>query len=538
MVPRTEKSQIIVRFIRLFLWCLVPVLVLISPIGPGIATGAGDEKPVQNGFDFQEVIQKARQLAQSPHEKEKAVPQFLCDLDYDQWRDIRFKNRHSLWRQQQLPFEIQFFHPGFYYQAPVSIYEVQNGKAREIDFTSDWFHYGQNKFTDKIPEDLGYAGFRIHYPINDADYKDEVAVFLGASYFRALGKNQQYGLSARGLAIDTALDSGEEFPVFKTFWLIRPEPGATELDLYALLDSPSFTGAYAFTIRPGEKTVTSVKCRLFQRKPVKKLGIAPLTSMFFYGENTNIRPTDDFRPEIHDSDGLLMAMTTGEWIWHPLQNPDTLTLSVFQATNPEGFGLLQRDLDFDHYQDLEAHYDRRPSAWITPRNGSWGKGHIELVQIPTDKEINDNIVAFWVPEDKKGKDPKQPLDFSYDINWHYPTGSHHGGGYVDSTFRAADESKNTQTFLIDFKSGRLDDLAERSYPDEVVTVGKKMGVIEQRVQKNPHIDGWRLVFTVRAENHNTLKNVLNNHGQPINLRAFLREGKDVLTETWSYTYYP
>ena len=533
----TKKSQIRVRFIRFFLWCLVPALVFFALMGLENAVVAAADKTDQNGFDFQEVIQKARQLAQKPHsEQDSTVPQFLCNLDYDQWRDIRFNTRHSLWRQQQLPFEIQFFHPGFYYQTPVAIYEVQNGKVEALAFRREWFHYGQNKFTDKIPDDLGYAGLRIHYPINEADYKDEVAVFLGASYFRALGKNQQYGLSARGLAVDTGLDSGEQFPVFKTFWLIRPAPGATELDLYALLDSPSFTGAYAFTIRPGEKTVTSVNCRLFQRKPVKKLGIAPLTSMFFYGENTNIRPIDDFRPEIHDSDGLLMAMTTGEWIWHPLQNPETLTLSVFRTTDPEGFGLLQRDLDFDHYQDLEAHYDRRPSAWITPRNGSWGKGHIELIQIPTDKEINDNIVAFWVPEGKK--DPKQPLSFSYDISWHYPTKSHHGGGYVDSTFRAADKQKNAQTFFIDFKGGRLDDLAAGTYPDEVVTVGKQMGIIEQRVQKNPHIDGWRLVFTVRAKNHNTLKKVLNNHEQPINLRAFLRKGKNVLTETWSYTYYP
>lgn len=533
----TSKNPEIMRFMRSFLWAFILLISVLLPLWWAGHTVQATEKPGENKFDFQQVITRARELAKTPYaENTNAVPQFLLDLNYDQWRDIRFKPPQSLWRSEKLPFEIQFFHPGFYYDTPVTIYEVQNGHAEPLPFNRDWFNYGQNEFKNKIPDNLGYAGFRIHYPINRPDYKDEVAVFLGASYFRALGKHQQYGLSARGLAIDTGMESGEEFPKFKAFWLVKPKPGDEALELYALLDSPSFTGAYAFTIRPGKKTVTSVDSRLFQRKPVKKLGIAPLTSMFFYGENTNIRPINDFRPEIHDSDGLLMAMPDGEWIWHPLQNPDTLSHSVFQANNPKGFGLLQRDLDFDHYQDLEAHYDKRPSAWITPKNGPWGKGHIELVEIPTQQEINDNIVAFWVPEYDQNQD--RPLSFSYDISWHYPTESHHGGGHVVNTFTSAGKNPQTQTFLIDFKGGRLDNLDADTYPDEVVTVGKHMGIIEQRVQKNPHIDGWRLVFTLRAENQNALEKVLNNRGEPIYLRAFLRQEKNVLTETWSYTFYP
>lgn len=499
------------------------------------ALGRADVDPAETPFGFDRVIEMAEKLSQKPFgQPENAVPKFLLDLNYDQWRDIRFKTDNSLWRNEQLPFEVQFFHVGAFYDLPVDIYMVDGQTVTKIPFSPKLFNYGQNDFKDKLPEDLGFAGFRIHYNINNADYKDEVAVFLGASYFRAVAKDQGYGLSARGLAIDTGLDSGEEFPFFKKFWLVKPAPVATELTLFALLDSKSYTGAYSFTIRPGEKTVMPVECRLFQRKPVKKLGIAPLTSMFLYGENTNTEPIDDFRPEVHDSDGILIATATGEWIWHPLQNPNTLSISTFQAPNPVGFGLLQRDLNFDHYQDLEARYDNRPSAWIIPKGGDWGKGHVELVQIPSDREVNDNIVTYWVPEIPP---EKKALSFSYDMNWYFPRQSPHGGGYVVNTFTSYNKKQNTKMFLIDFAGGRLDTLGPDAYPDKVVTVGKDVNIVEQRVQKNPFINGWRLVFKIRGSDQNTLEKMLANGARPITLRAFLRLDKDVLTETWNYTFF-
>ena len=257
-----------------------------------------------------------------------------------------------------------------------------------------------------MPDNLGFAGFRIHYPINKPDYHDEVAVFVGASYFRAVGQRMNYGLSARGLAIDTVLPSGEEFPYFRKFWIHEPQPDAKEISLYALLDGPSVAGAYHFVIHPGKETVIDVKLTLFLRKPVAKLGIAPMTSMFHHGENSYAKVMDDFRPEIHDSDGLMIATATGEWIWRPLVNPKTLLVNSFQVNNPAGFGLSQRDLDFDHYQDLESNYENRPSLWISPV-GNWGEGRVELIQIPTDKEVYDNIVAFFVPSKlpEKGEAP-------------------------------------------------------------------------------------------------------------------------------------
>lgn len=485
-------------------------------------------------FTLGTVAKIAEQLAAKSYQPpDHQAPKFLLNMSYDQWRDIRFNTEKSLWRSEKLPFEVQFFHLGCFYNMPVDINVIDGGRTKRYLFSPSLFDYGQNKFTGKIPDGLGFAGLRYHYNINRPDYKDEVAVFLGASYFRAIGKNMQYGLSARGLAIDCGLDTGEEFPVFKTFWLVKPASDATEAVVYALLDSKSCSGAYKFVIHPDEQTVMSVECRIFQRKPVKKLGIAPLTSMFFYGENNNVRPHDDFRPEVHDSDGLLLNLSTGEWIWQPLQNPKSLSLSIFQADNPAGFGLLQRDIDFGHYQDLEARYDNRPSAWIVPTGGDWKKGHVELVLIPSDSEVNDNIVSFWVPEIPPDK---RSLTFSYDLGWHFPRKSPHGGGYVIGTRTVADPKKGTRTFLIDFQGGMLDQVGPDTIPDDVVTVTGKASIIEHRVQYNPFIKGWRLVFKVRT-GQNPLE-VLTNQSEPINLRAFLRRDKDVLTETWAYSIIP
>lgn len=502
---------------------------------PQISRGQQDG---QSGFGFANIAAEAEQLADQPYKTpEKQVPQYLLDLNYEQWRDIRFKPDASLWRSQQLPFEIQFFHPGIYYNLPVEIFIVDGQQTKEFPFSSEYFDYGENQFDTDIPEDLGYAGFRIHYNLEQKDYKDEFAVFLGASYFRGIGKNMVYGISARGLAIDTGLDSGEEFPVFTKFWLVKPGADAKHMVVYALLESESYTGAYEFTIRPGKKTTMNVRCRIYQRQSVKKLGIAPLTSMFFYGENTRRPPADNFRPEVHDSDGLLIAQSSGEWSWHPLQNPKNLSISEFKAPNPEGFGLLQRDLDFDHYQDLEAHYNKRPSTWIKPTGGDWGKGHIELIMIPTDKEINDNIVAFWVPEQAKDK---KELSFSYDIHWYFPEKSPHGGGVVDATLTTVknEDKEKTRTFFVDFRGGKLAGLDGDAFPGGRVSVDKEISVVEQQVQKNPYINGWRMAIKIRAKDQSTLEKVFADKSGPIHLRSYLHMGEDVLSETWSYSFYP
>mgnify|MGYP000327270674 CR=1 FL=1 len=411
---------------------LIGLLFLVPAFAPpALASGKTKAKqtkqppqPKKPVFTLDKVVEKARVLAKSPYQPPKdMVPKWLLDITYDQLRDIRFIPDKSHWRPDGLPFELQFFHAGLYFDRTVKINEITDAGVVPIAFSTDLFNYEKSarELKEKIPPNLGFAGFRIHGNINTPNYKDEVAVFLGASYFKSLAKGQVYGLSARGLAIDTAQPQGEEFPWFREFWIQRPDPHDTNITVYALLDSPRTTGAYRFVITPGTQTLMEVDCTLFLRKAIDKLGIAPLTSMFFYGENTNQRPKDSFRPEIHDSDGLMIEMETGEWIWRPLRNPTFLQVNAFEADNPRGFGLMQRDLNFDHYQDLEAHYEKRPSAWITTK-GPWGRGWVELVQIPTDDEIHDNIVAFWRPA---AAPIGQPLDLGQHI---------HDAVLVDRTF--------------------------------------------------------------------------------------------------------
>ncbi len=360
---------------------------------------------------FEQVQKKAAALAAKPFLKNTPeLPPFLLNLDYDQYRDIRFRPDQSLWRQDGLPFQVQYFSRGSIFRDRVLINVVDGGRLLPVEFAPSMFDFGRLPVPMEVPKDLGFAGFRLHYQLNIHQYFDEVIAFLGASYFRAVGRDELYGLSARGLAVDTGLPKGEEFPVFREFWLEKPAKDAKQITVYALLDSPSVTGAYRFVIKPGEATEIAVTSHLYFRSDIQKLGIAPLTSMFFHGKTTQ-HYVDDFRPEVHDSDGLLIEAGNGEQIWRPLNNPQRLAFSSFRVNQPRGFGLLQRERDFGRYQDLEAKYQRRPSAWITPV-GNWGSGNIELVEIPANGEVDDNIVAFWVPAEPVKAGSKRTFEYT------------------------------------------------------------------------------------------------------------------------------
>jgi glucans biosynthesis protein len=482
-----------------------------------------------HGFDLDAVADRAAELAKQPYQdRQRKVPEWMLvgSLTYDQWRDIRFRPDQALWRDKNLPFQVQFFHPGLYYDRTVQVNVVDGSGVHPVPFSTGRFDYGKNTFASRIPADIGYAGLRIHYPIKNPAYLDEIVVFLGASYFRALGRDNVYGLSARGLAIDTVEPSGEEFPVFTDYWLVEPEPTATHLVMYALLDSKSITGAYRFDISPGLQTAVQIDSRLFARRQVAKLGIAPLTSMFFFGENST-RRFDDFRPEVHDSDGLLLRFDSGEWLWRPLDNPTRINVSSFNTTNPRGFGLVQRDRDFADYQDIETRSELRPSTWITPR-GDWGAGHVELVEIPTTTELNDNIVAFWVPDTPLV--PGESMAPSYTLSWYGDDPSRPPGGRTVATRRDRGTVPNAFRFVIDFDGDRLRTLAADHPPTASVTAGPRSDaadVLDQHLVKHPVTGGWRLTFQVRPRGTD-----------PIELRAYLMDGDDVLTETWSYALLP
>ena len=493
-----------------------------------LALGPAAARAAKPGFGLDQVTERARELASRPYEDPRGqIPSWLLELSYDQWRQIRFRPEFAVWRDKKLPFSIQFFHPGLFYDRRVVIHEVDGAEIRPMAFSPEHFDYGVTEIASRVPQDLGYAGFRLHYPLKRPDYHDELIVFLGATYFRALGKNLGYGLSARGIAIDTALPRGEEFPWFREFWIVRPAPKAREITLYALLDSERVTGAYRFVVAPGEQTRTAVALRLFFREPVEKLGVAPLTSMFLRGENS-VDDVLDFRPETHDSDGLLIASGTGEWIWRALDNPERLHVSSFALDNLRGLGLLQRDRNFDHYQDLEARPDLRPSVFAVPA-GDWGAGRVELVQIPTRTDVNDNVVAYWVPS-RPIAPSSEPLEYAYELSWYGEDAKWPPAGRAVSTRIDGGTHEDAFRLVVDFEGTELHALPRDAVLQGVVTVGTREGegeLIEQQVIPNTVTGGWRLVFQVRPSG-----------GNPLELRAFLRRGEDVLTETWSYLLEP
>jgi periplasmic glucans biosynthesis protein len=474
-------------------------------------------------FSLDDAAARAEKLAAGPYQKPNAgLPKSIKALTYDQHRDIRFRPERALWRNAKLNFEIMFFHRGWLHEDAVRIREVSPEGEREVPFDAEAFDYGKNAVGREELRGLGFAGFRVHFPVNTPSYKDETLVFLGASYFRALGRGQRYGLSARGLAIDTAESSGEEFPRFVEFWIERPKPTGKELTIYALLDSPRAAGAYRFVLKPGVTTVLDVDARIFMRRNGAKIGLAPLTSMFFFGANQR-SGRDDYRPQVHDSDGLSILASTEEWIWRPLIHPKRVLITSFALTSPVGFGLMQRERTFGQYQDLEARYDQRPSAWVEPK-GAWGPGRIELVQIPMGDETSDNVVAYWVPD--RAPKPGEPFGYGYRVLWQKERETRPPFASVRETRRGRGYTKSDDgsvEFHIDFEGP-----AKTRAPAAALTAAlwsdANGEILEHHVRRNDVTGGWRIVMRLRRVDR----------AKPVELRAQLTQGNEVVSETWSY----
>jgi glucans biosynthesis protein len=481
------------------------------------------------GLTLDDVARRAQELASAPYQKpSSSLPEAIRHLTYDQYRDIRFRPERALWRDARLRFEVMFFHPGLQFTDPVAIHEITPGGVRDLAFDPDAFDYGNNRVDRDQLRGLGFAGFRVVYPLHARAHRDEVLSFLGASYFRALGRGQRYGASARGLAIDTALPAGEEFPRFVELWLERPAPGATALTVYALLDSPRMTGAYRFVLVPGRTTVLEVRALLFPRAEVGKLGVAPLTSMFFFGANQRAAG-EDHRPEVHDSDGLLVHSRTGEWLWRPLVNPKRLLVTSFALTSPLGFGLMQRARRLERYEDLEARYDLRPSVWVEP-TGEWGAGRVELVQLPVPSEMHDNIVAYWVPDGvpKRG----ERVEYGYRVRWEGELQTRSPQAWVTQTRRGRGLVPSGQDdgveLHVDFLGPAVASRPPDSEVEGIVSTDGNGQIVEQHVVHNEATGGWRIVVRVRRRDD----------GKPVELRAHLRDGTSTVSETWSYILPP
>ncbi len=513
---------------------LFSILIGLFPAAANPATSDGSAQE-GDGSLFSHVADKAQRLSEQAWEESSSdVPKSLRNLSYDQYRNIRFRKEQAIWNDES-PFEIELFHPGFLYEKSVKIHLVKDGKANALPFDPDMFSYEKNvEQPDKeiVSQIKGFSGFRIHYPINSPDYKDEIAAFQGASYFRLIGRQQNYGLSARGLAIDTALPQGEEFPRFTEFWLVKPRPDANSMTLFALLESESITGAYRFRITPGHRTKVDVATRLFARNDIERLGIAPMTSMFLFGENsTNTDAYDDHRPEIHDSDNLLLEAEDGRWIRRPLLNRKSLRVSSLKLPPKAGFGLLQADRDFDHYRDLEANYEQRPSLWVQPQ-GDWGKGSVQLVEIPAEKETHDNIVAFWTPDKpmKAGEHRRyaytmetmsQPVR-SHELAW--VTSTHTGWAAVPDMDDPP--PRTDRRFVVTFEGGSLSSVS----PDQPVNARLETSageISEVVVSRLPDQSRWQASFRLDGPKD-----------QAADMQLTLMLNGKVISETWNYVWYP
>jgi glucans biosynthesis protein len=481
-------------------------------------------------FAYQDVVKRARDLAAAPFDATiPPLPDGVANLDFDAWRDIRFRSDKQLFGQPGGNFRLELFHLGHLYKRPVVINVLRDGIPAPVPYATNLFDYGRNKIDGALPINLGFAGFRLRFPINAPHVWDEVVSFLGASYFRFLGRGQRYGLSARGLAIGAGPRLNEEFPFFREFWIDTPDPTAERIVINALLDGESATGAFRFDLVPGQETYIDTNVTLFARKAVPAVGLAPLSSMFFVGKNDH-RFADDFRGELHDSDGLLMHTGAGEWIWRPLSNPVAPLVSDFIDTNPRGFGLLQRDRNFSDYQDLELAYELRPSYWVEPHEG-WGEGRVELVELPTADETNDNIVVSWAP--KSGLEVGKPLTYGYRMTSLSMDQSLTPGGRTVATFHvppralgAAERPPAGATrFLIDFSGGDLSYYFSDPSLVEVVATASHGRILRTFLTPNAHVRGFRAGVDLAVD-----------PGQSSDLRVFLRAGAKALTETWTFPW--
>lgn len=486
-----------------------------APAAP--AQPAAPPQPVGQPFSRQGLVDEARRLASLPFQQPKIdVPERFGNLTFEQYRDIRYRNDRIFWRNDNRGFGLGLMSTGSVFKNPVDIFIVEDGLAKRIAFQRDMFDFGQNIKPPDEKELLGFSGLRLRRQINTPDRWDEVVSFQGATYFKALAKGLQYGVSARGLAINLSEDGNEEFPTFESFYVERPEPGGNSIVVHALLDSPSCAGAYRFTTRADDTTAIDVEMVLFPRVEIGNVGLGTLSSMFLYDATSRTR-FDDMRPAVHGSDGLAIRSGGGEAIFRPLANPKTLQISAFGDQNPRGFGLVQRRRVFEEFEDLETRFDLRPSAWIEPI-GDWGDGAVNLVEIPSESEIHDNIVVFWRPKMKL--QPKTEFPLAYRLHWAANPPIDTGFGQVVGSRIGASRREGYRRFVVDFRGPMPP--ADQLKLDVWTSAGKISGA-----GFRPHNvrGGYRATFELETRNIPLAE-----------LRVLLSQNGRPVTETWLYRW--
>ena len=513
---------------RLFLTAAgtTALTVLAPPLGFEARADAVQGEP----FSFDMLTDAARARAALPAPEAEVLSPLFTDLNYDDYQHIQFRPARARWKSAESTWTLLPFHLGWLFKEPVRLHEVIDGHATELTFTTDDFDYRGHLKEDVPPATAlpGVAGFKLTHPLNRADKMDEIISFVGASYFRALGQGNTYGLSARGLAIDSGLTKAEEFPRFSGFWLERPAPGDERVTIYAALDSASVTGAYRFIVTPGVDTTVEVTARLFFRNDVEQLGIAPLTSMFLFADVNRARFLD-YRPRVHDSNGLRIVRADGDVIWRALDNPARLATSYYSETQPRRFGLHQRGRDFDDYQDAGARYDLRPSVDVEPI-GDWGAGKVRLFELPTDVEVHDNIGAFWIPDQPaKAGDARE---FAYRLHWGRLEPDYSDDRAIVRATRSGvggaagvENPPDTRKFVVDFHGGMLGRLPDDDTAVEPVLSVSGGTVDVLTLSKLPGEPVWRMAADIAAKD-----------GAVVEMTAHIAGYGRKLSEIWSFQW--
>ena len=479
--------------------------------------GSIDSQPTtlrKTGFSFDDVISRAEELSSRPFAPANPAAGGVSDLSYDDYRRIQFR-REKAFLSEAGDFRLHLFHLGYLFKTPVTINIQRGGTFAPIPYAHNLFQFGEAKPAGRSDPNMGFAGFKLTYPLNEPGKDDEVASFLGASYFRVLARGQRYGISARALAVSTIGGGPEEFPAFREFWVFQPKAKEASIRIFALLDSISTTGACEFLIRPGEATAVETRLVLFPRVTLGNIGIAPFSSMYFFGENDR-KPVSDFRPEVHDSDGLQVQQADGEWLWHPLKRVASARTRSLPSKDVRGFGLFQRDRSFEHYQDLEAVYQRRPSYWVIP-DAPFGEGSVELLELPTADETHDNIVAFWRPS--KSFPPRAPVRFSYTL--FSTSNTPHQLAKVVNTFEEGSNAGHAaqagaRRVLIDF-----DGLPPGKRPEIEIDSGSA-SLVDVRLLPNAETGGLRAMLDCRMG------------GGTTDVSVYLQIEGQRASETWRY----
>jgi periplasmic glucans biosynthesis protein len=490
-------------------------------------------------FSFDALVQEMQQQATTAYVPEKSLPQGVLDrIGYDEHGKLKFNPDYALFRDGPGQYPVTFFALGKYFRTPVHMFVLSAGgeaaNASEILYDSAYFSMPANSPARELPKGAGFSGFRLQESrlgnVRNLDWhSNDWAAFLGASYFRGIGELGQYGLSARGIAVDVSTPGRpEEFPDFTRFYFEPPADGANQMVIYAVLDGPSVTGAYRFVLRRDNGVMMEVEARVFPRRDITQLGIAPMSSMFWFSET--LKPTAiDWRPEVHDSDGLAIWTGAGEYIWRPLNDPDSPSVSTFDDKTPRGFGLLQRDRIFDHYLD-GVRYDRRPSLWVEPLD-DWGEGAVQLVELPTNDETEDNIVAMWVP--KQPVKAGSSLRYRYRLQW-CATEPHEtdlarcvatrlGRGGEPGKPRP----KGVHKFMVEFLGGPLESLPYGVKPKPILwsSSGTFSYVFTEAVPDG--VPGhWRAQFDFTGAGPKV-----------VDMRLYLKNGEQTLSETWLYQFH-